>query len=159
MKDEGIEENFPITKNLKGISLRSALKLMLDELHLTYVIHNEVLLITSETKAESDELSGYRPDLAEMIRLVLPGYNRKVPTYEPPVFRNNPAVFYDLVSYAPGMHTNLADVLALLEAEAPADATTAKPGKIDDRARRLIERARGAGWQTATITDAKGMTP
>ena len=31
------------------------MKLMLDELQLKYVIHNEVLLITSPTKAESDE--------------------------------------------------------------------------------------------------------
>jgi hypothetical protein len=44
-----------VTKNLKGISLRSALKLMLDELGLKYVVHNEVLLITSPTKAESEE--------------------------------------------------------------------------------------------------------
>ncbi len=44
-----------MTKNLKGISLRSALKMILDELQLKYVIHNEVLLITSPTKAESDE--------------------------------------------------------------------------------------------------------
>ena len=44
-----------MTKNLKGISLRSALRLMLDELQLKYVVHNGVLLITSPTKAESDE--------------------------------------------------------------------------------------------------------
>ena len=44
-----------VTKNLKGISLRSALKLMLDELQLKYVVHNEVLLITSPTRAESEE--------------------------------------------------------------------------------------------------------
>ncbi len=156
LKEEGIDENTPVTKNLKGISLRSALKLMLDEMHLTYVIHNDVLLITSQERPRARSCQATRPTPAEMFPWILPGYNRKVPTYEPPVFRNNPAVFYDLVSYAPGMHTNLADVLAVLEAEAPADAIAAKPGKIDDRARRLIERARGAGWQTATITDAKG---
>ena len=44
-----------VTKNLQGISLRSALKLLLDEMGLKYVIHNEVLLITSPTKAESEE--------------------------------------------------------------------------------------------------------
>ncbi len=55
LKEAGVEESTPITKNLKGISLRSALKLLLDELQLKYVVHNEVLLITSPTKAESDE--------------------------------------------------------------------------------------------------------
>ncbi|MEI8376552.1 MAG: VWA domain-containing protein, partial [Planctomycetota bacterium] len=55
LKEAGVEESTQVTKNLKGISLRSALKLMLDELQLKYVVHNEVLLITSPTKAESDE--------------------------------------------------------------------------------------------------------
>ena len=55
LKDAGVDENTPVTKNIKGISLRSALRLMLDELQLKYVIHNEVLLITSPQKAESDE--------------------------------------------------------------------------------------------------------
>ena len=188
LRDEGIDGNTLVTKTLTGISLRSALKLMLDELQLKYVIHNDVLLITSPEKAESDEymttkvypvsdlvlpienvwfargyygsLGGVRgagmgrgPGSAEMLPWILPGFNRKVPTYEPPVFSNNPAVFYDLVSYAPAMQTNLADVLAVLEAEASGNAAASKAGKIDDRARRLIERARGAGWQTATITD------
>ena len=159
LKEVGVDENTPITKKLIGISLRSALKLMLDELQLKYVIHNEVLLITSPAVAESEEMSGDIPDSAEMLAWVLPGYNRKVPTYQPPVFSNNPAVFYDLVSYAPAMHTNLADVLSVLEAEVPADAATARPGKVDDRARRLIERARGAGWQTATIAQEQDKTP
>ena len=55
LKDAGIDESTPVTKNLNGISLRSALRLMLDELQLKYVIHNDVLLITSPQKAESDE--------------------------------------------------------------------------------------------------------
>ena len=55
MKEAGVDESTPVTKNLKGISLHSALKLLLDELQLKYVIHNEVLLITSPGKAESDE--------------------------------------------------------------------------------------------------------
>ncbi len=55
LKEMGVDESKPVTRNLKGISLRSALKLILDELQLKYVIHNEVLFITSPTKAESDE--------------------------------------------------------------------------------------------------------
>ena len=49
------------------MSLKPALRLLLDELQLKYVIHNEVLLITSPVKAESDEymttrlLPGKRP--------------------------------------------------------------------------------------------------
>ena len=55
LKDAGVDESAPVNANIKGISLRSGLRLILDELQLKYVIHNEVLLITSPQKAESDE--------------------------------------------------------------------------------------------------------
>jgi hypothetical protein len=46
-----IEPTTPITKNFKGISLRSALRLLLGELKLTYVLRDEVLLITTPQQA------------------------------------------------------------------------------------------------------------
>ena len=55
LKEASIDVNMPITKNLKGISLRSALKLLLDELELKYVVHNEVLLITTPARTESED--------------------------------------------------------------------------------------------------------
>ena len=55
LEGAGVGGDTPITKNLKGISLRSALKLILDDLGLRYAIHNDVLLITSPTRAESEE--------------------------------------------------------------------------------------------------------
>ena len=55
LKEAGVDEWTQVTKNLKGISLRSALKLVLDEVQLKYVVHHGVLLITSTAKAESDE--------------------------------------------------------------------------------------------------------
>jgi len=54
LDDVGIGTDSPITRNLKGISLRSALRLMLKELELTYVICDEVLLITTPEEAESE---------------------------------------------------------------------------------------------------------
>ena len=61
----GIGTDTPVTKNLKGITLRSALRLMLRELSLTYIIKDEVLLITTPEEAESqlshEGLSGGRP--------------------------------------------------------------------------------------------------
>lgn len=41
-----------VTKSLKGISLRSALRLILRDLNLTYMIKDEVLLITTPEKTE-----------------------------------------------------------------------------------------------------------
>jgi hypothetical protein len=53
LADTGIDSSTTVTRNLKGISLRSALRLLLGELDLTYVIRDEVLLITSKTEAEN----------------------------------------------------------------------------------------------------------
>ena len=47
LDDFGIDTGTPITKSIKGISLRSALRLMLRELELTYVLRDEVLQITT----------------------------------------------------------------------------------------------------------------
>ncbi len=50
----GIGGDTPITRELSDVSLRSALNLMLDELELTYVIANEVLLITTFEEADAN---------------------------------------------------------------------------------------------------------
>lgn len=52
MNDIGLSTDTPITRNLKGITLRSALQLMLHDLDLTYAVQNEVLLITTPEDAE-----------------------------------------------------------------------------------------------------------
>jgi hypothetical protein len=55
LKEAGYDEVTPITCKLSGISLRSALEIILDELKLKWTIHRDVLMITSPEKAESDE--------------------------------------------------------------------------------------------------------
>ena len=52
MEEASIALDTPVKKKLKGISLKSALRLMLSELGLTYVIQDEVLLITTKEAAE-----------------------------------------------------------------------------------------------------------
>jgi hypothetical protein len=54
LEDIGISAETPITRNLKGISLRSALKLMLRELDLTYTVRDEVLQITTPEEVAED---------------------------------------------------------------------------------------------------------
>jgi hypothetical protein len=51
LNELGITQETPVTKNLKGISLRAALRLMLRDLGLTYVVRHEVLVITSSEEA------------------------------------------------------------------------------------------------------------
>ncbi|RIK83108.1 MAG: hypothetical protein DCC68_04685 [Planctomycetota bacterium] len=62
-----------------------------------------------------------------------------------------------LASYAPGMYTTAVDAQAVLEAEVPEHRPTL--GKIDDAARKLIDRARSRGWQQVTIPLAEPYEP
>ncbi len=52
MQDAGANMDAPVTKNIKDISLRSALRLMLRDLGLTYFVQDGVLLITTPEEAE-----------------------------------------------------------------------------------------------------------
>ena len=54
LDDIGIGPDEPVTISLHGISLRSALRLMLKQLQLTYIIQDEVLMITTPEQAESE---------------------------------------------------------------------------------------------------------
>jgi hypothetical protein len=54
LEDASIGPDTPVTRNLQGITLRSALRLMLGALDLTYIIKNEVLLITTPDKAANE---------------------------------------------------------------------------------------------------------
>jgi len=64
LKDAGINKNTQVTFNIKGVSLRSGLQLMLKQFRLTYIIRNEVLLITTSKEANRDIA-----DFTEAIRL------------------------------------------------------------------------------------------
>jgi hypothetical protein len=55
LEEAGVNIDTPITLPLKGITLRSALRLMLGELELTYMVKDEVLRITTPEDAESPE--------------------------------------------------------------------------------------------------------
>lgn len=49
LADEGLGTDTPVTRNIKGISLESGLGLMLEQLDLTFLVHHEVLYITSKS--------------------------------------------------------------------------------------------------------------
>jgi len=68
LRDVGLDTEVPITRNLRAISLRSALRLMLRELGLTYMVRDEVLLITTPEEVlyrpviEIYDISQLQPD-------------------------------------------------------------------------------------------------
>lgn len=53
LTDAGVGSDTPITRSIKGVTLRSALNLLLNELDLTYLVRNGVLVITSNIEAEN----------------------------------------------------------------------------------------------------------
>src|SRR5262245_36726986 len=52
LDDASIPRDTPITKSIKGVTLRSALNILLDDLDLTYVVQNGVLKITTDAEAQ-----------------------------------------------------------------------------------------------------------
>lgn len=53
LSENGIDESVPVTKHLKNVSLKSALRRILAELGITFVIRDEVLLITLNNEADA----------------------------------------------------------------------------------------------------------
>ncbi len=62
--------------------------------------------------------------------------------------------FYKLVAYAPGMRASVADMQAVLEAEAR-ESIRIKTGRIAPHARKLFDKARQHGWHSWSITNKK----
>ncbi len=70
LEDAGVGSDTPVSRNVNGISLKSALRLMLSELDLTYIIKDEVMLITTKDKADTELVTKAYPvaDLVIPIR-------------------------------------------------------------------------------------------
>lgn len=61
LEEAAINLDTPVTKTLKGISLRSGLRLLLGDLGLTYVVRDEVLQITTPDDASSQLITKVYP--------------------------------------------------------------------------------------------------
>ena len=75
LEDAGSAQDTPITKNLNGISLRSALRLMLQPMDLGYMIDNEVLLITTKDKVDNNLVTKVYP-VADLVLPIQQQYQR-----------------------------------------------------------------------------------
>jgi len=53
LAEEGLRTDVPLTRRLQGISLRSALRLILRDFDLTHVVQEDVLLITTQERARN----------------------------------------------------------------------------------------------------------
>ena len=72
LEDLVLDQSVPVTMQLSGIKLKSALRLMLGDLDLTYVIENEVLLITSQENAEDAAITKVYP-VADLVLPIISG--------------------------------------------------------------------------------------
>ncbi|NLS94449.1 MAG: hypothetical protein GXX96_20015, partial [Planctomycetaceae bacterium] len=129
--EAGMSPDPKVTRNLSGIPLREALQSVLSDLNLSYVITDGVILILPEKDAGRFQV------------------RTRHTLYGPPEV-------VDLLTYAPGMQTTMVDVLAVLDAEAAIDGKP-ESGRIDPRARRLIERSRRAGWRRLAAERNEGL--
>jgi hypothetical protein len=57
LEDAGVSKDTPISWNLRGPSLRSALNLLMDELDLAWTLSNETLIVTSPEQSEYSLIS------------------------------------------------------------------------------------------------------
>jgi hypothetical protein len=67
LDEVGVGPDTPITRNLSNVTLRTALDLILDQHDLTYVLRDNVLLITTKLAAENDYLEVDVYDLSPLV--------------------------------------------------------------------------------------------
>ncbi|HEX4143425.1 MAG TPA: hypothetical protein VHY91_07735 [Pirellulales bacterium] len=79
LEEASIGIDTPVTRNLQDVTLRSGLRLMLGALDLTYIIKDEVLLITTPDKASNELMTRIYPvgDLATPRNAALGGEDLK----------------------------------------------------------------------------------
>jgi predicted Zn-dependent protease len=93
-----------------------------------------------------------KPDIQDQVADLLSEKSTTSLLYQRPSYSGNDRLFFDLVAYAPGLNTSAADIHAVLEAEA-APRKKSKAGDISDIARRLLDKARSAGWRSFTVEE------
>ncbi len=71
LNDEAIPLDSPVTRTLTGVKLRSALKIVLQPLKLSYVIEDEVMKITTATK-EAEKLQTRVYPVGDLVVILLP---------------------------------------------------------------------------------------
>ncbi len=98
--------------------------------------------------------SGLGYDLGSEGMLSAPSRSQNNLIYQRLRYSNDPHLFTDLLTYAPGLNTSEADILAVLEAEAMPDLRQA-PGRIDSEARKLIDATRTDSWRQLALPGDK----
>ena len=184
IEESGIKLDAPITLNDSEITLRSALNQILAQLDLTYFIttnglqittpedmenrlvwrnydFDEVLLLIARGRSNATAEVGFAlndPRRANRWAQILnqriaQGSEQPNLLYPPTGTVGHRRSHRRLVAFAPATGTTSADVSAVMDAEASLE-DRPKLGEIDQRARELINAARGWGWRLIKLRDA-----
>ena len=54
LEDAGVSEDTPVTRTIGDLPVRSVLQLILDDFDLTFLVQNDILMITTEDEAETE---------------------------------------------------------------------------------------------------------
>ena len=146
----GLGIDTPVTRNLQGISLRAGLRLLLRDLALSFIIQDEVLMITSQEVADSTMetrvyslhlLTNHEPEeIAEVIKATIrPASWLAKPADDNPVGQNKTPAAQALggclvVTHNQQAHSEINDLLWQLDGA---------QSNLEMR-RKLLERARRA---------------
>jgi tetratricopeptide (TPR) repeat protein len=145
----------PVLQIYNGVSVTKAVFTLDKPTERSEAAGHQVVAVRGLLDLEREQASNEGPLIQTLIDAQRKGEPLAGPLfYERWQYQSGADVFTDLVAYAPDMNTSLADVLAVLEAEA--SKTKGKPGTIDPAARSLLTRARTADWQSLAVPAGQG---
>ena len=78
LEEAGVSSDIPVTKTLRGVTLRSALRLLLKDLELSYLIQDEVIQITTPGDAAAQLTTKVYP-VGDLVVPVQPPQNMFTP--------------------------------------------------------------------------------
>ena len=138
LDDVGLGSDTPVTISVENISLRSALRLMLKELDLTYVLRDEVLKITTPEESENEP--------AIMVYPVADFLTRESPGAEPAVAEEQLDLLIDLIetTVAPDTWDTVGGAGTIVALDPWGLLVIAQSNEIHDRIGGLLSAARRA---------------
>ena len=104
LNEKGISLDLPMTQKLEGISVKSALSILLDQANLTYVIKDEVVTVTTPERVRGGIDSDGRSAEKNLQRLSIFDVGsdaRNGLLYQRPSYTGEDRFFFDLVSLLP----------------------------------------------------------
>jgi hypothetical protein len=170
LEDVGLSHEEPVSISVRNVSLRSALRLMLKQLQLTYVVADEVLIITTPEEAESQlvvcvydvrDLASARSNTKELEKLA----NVVVACIASESWAKNGGGEAEIRALRPGLlvvsqtravHEEIASLFAAMRKILHGPAGATQPGMMGARSGREMFSGRGYGGSEGGYDGGRG---